>query len=247
MTSHSVCPGSGGFAGLCSCLRDARREALDPDLRVGVAARLQRLGHRLHHAVRTADEHGVDGVEIEPVREQRVGLRPVDPAVQELDVLRLARQHVDQVEARQVGVLQRRELLLEHHGARRAVAVEQRELARGSAASVVLTIESSGVMPLPAAKPDVVPAVAGGERHVEVPQRRHHVERVAGLQRLVRPRREHAARIALDRDAQRPVLHAGADRIRPAHVLAVDVGAQRQVLAGGEAERLGQRRRARRT
>ena len=38
-------------------------------------------------------------VEVDPVREQRVGLRAVDAAVQELDVLRLAREHVDEVEA----------------------------------------------------------------------------------------------------------------------------------------------------
>ena len=58
----------------------------------------------------------------------------VDAPVQELDVLRLARQHVDQVEALQVHVLQRRELLAEHHGRRRAVAVEQRELRRAARA-----------------------------------------------------------------------------------------------------------------
>ncbi len=96
-------------------------------------------------------------------------------------------------------------------------------------------------MPLPAAKPDVVPPIGRLERHVEMPHRRHHLERVAGLEGVVRPRREHAAGIALDRDAQRPVLHAGADRIRPAHVLPADVRAQRQVLAGREPERLGQR------
>ena len=59
----------------------------------------ERVGHRLHHAVGTADERGVDVVEVDPVREQRVGLLAVDAAVQQLDVLRLARQHVDEVEA----------------------------------------------------------------------------------------------------------------------------------------------------
>ena len=85
------------------------------------------------------------------------------------------------------------------------------------------------------------------ERDVEVPHRRHDVERVAGLQLLVRPRREHAARRALDRDPQLVVLHGRADRVRATHVLSVDDRAQRQVLALRVAELLAQRLRARRT
>jgi len=73
-------------------------------------------------------------------------------AVQQLDVLRLARQHVDEAEAVEVDVLQRRELLAGNiTDAGAAIAVEQRKCERGSAASVALTIDSTGVMPLPAA------------------------------------------------------------------------------------------------
>ena len=77
----------------------------------------------------------------------------VDAPVQQVDVLRFARKHVDEVEARQEAVLQPGQLLLEHHGPRRAVAVEQRESLAASVESTVFTIDSSGVMPLPAAKP----------------------------------------------------------------------------------------------
>ena len=104
VTSHSVWPGSGGFARLCSCFGMLVAKRSIRIFAFGIAARLQRLGDRLHHAVGAADEHGVDVVEIDPVREQRVGLLAVDAAVQQLDVLRLARQHVDQVEARRGSV-----------------------------------------------------------------------------------------------------------------------------------------------
>ena len=100
VTSHSVCPGSGAFAGLCSCfgMLVAKRSILT--FASGKPRALQRLGDRVHHAVGAADEDRVDVVEVEPVRDQRVGLLAVDAAVQELDVLRLARQHVDEIEAR---------------------------------------------------------------------------------------------------------------------------------------------------
>ena len=200
VTSHCACPGSTGAAG--ARVGDARREPLDPHLRLGEAARLQRVGHRLHHAVGAADEHRVDAVEIDPVREQRVGLGAVDPAVQELDVLRLARQHVDEVEARQVRVLERGELLLEHHGAGRAIAVEERELGARLGGQRRLDDRQQRRDAAAGREAEVAACAAGIERDVEVTDRRHHVQRVAGRQRLVRPGREHAARVALDGDPQ---------------------------------------------
>ncbi len=236
-------PGLRRLPGLVLVPRDAGRESLDPDLRVRAAARAQRVRDGLHHAVGTADEHRVDAVEIHPVREQRVRLRAVDPAVEELDVLRLARQHVDQVEPGEEAVLERGELLLEHHGAGSAVAVEQRELARRLGHERGLDEREQRRDPAAGGEADVVRAMIGRERHVEVPERRHHVEPVADPQRFVRPLREHAARVALDRDPQNAVLRARADRVGAPHVLAADVGAQRQVLAGGEAECVDERRR----
>ena len=68
-----------------------------------------------------------------------------------------------------------------------------------------------------------------------------------GLQVLVDPVGEHAAAHLAHADAQLAVVDAGADRIRAAQVLAVDVAAQRQVLALGEAEHVAQLVPARRT
>ena len=122
-------PGLGRLARLVLVLRDARGEALDPDLRVR-DSRAPRSASATACIMPSGPQTKTAStcVEVDPVREQRVGLRAVDAAVQELDVLRLARQHVDQVEAGEVGVLERGELLPEHHRARRAIAVEQREI-----------------------------------------------------------------------------------------------------------------------
>ena len=87
-------------------LRDARRKELDLDLRLRESVRLQRLRHRLHHAVRTADEGGVDVGQIDPVRKQRIGFLLIDTAVEKSDVLRLPAHDVDQVEAIEVTVLE---------------------------------------------------------------------------------------------------------------------------------------------
>ncbi len=106
----------------------------------------------------------------------------------------------------------------------------------GSAASVDLTIDSSGVIPLPGRKPDVMPALRGVARHVEVPERRHDLEHVARLDRVIRPVGEDASDVTLHGDAQRAFLHGRADRVGAPHILSADAGAQRQVLAGLEPE-----------
>ena len=108
-------------------LRNAGGEALDPHALGEQAARDQRAADRIHHAFGSADERVVDVVDGHPLREQRVGLRAIDAAVQELDVLRLARQHVDEIEPAEIAVFERGELVAEHHRRRRAVAVDQRE------------------------------------------------------------------------------------------------------------------------
>jgi hypothetical protein len=177
------------------------------------------------------------------VVQQRGGARGIDAPVQELDVLRLARQHVHEVEARQIRVLQCRELLAEHHGARRAVAVEQRERGRGLDRKRGLDDRQERGDAAARRESDVMVRRRRIERHVEVAHRRHDVEGHARAQRFVGPGRERAAGRLLDRDAQRVVLHRGADRIRAPQVLAGDVRAQRQVLAGA---RSGTARAARR-
>ena len=69
-------------------------------LRVGKAARLQCRDDRVHHALRgrTRTRYRCPRPEIH-FCEQQIGLGAIDAAVQQFDILRLARQHVDQVEA----------------------------------------------------------------------------------------------------------------------------------------------------
>jgi hypothetical protein len=73
---------------------------------------------------------------------------------------------------------------------------------------------------------------------------RHHVDRVAGLQRIEGEVREAPAAHALDADAQFAVAivvrHADADRIRAARFLTVDVRLQRDELALREAVLIAQ-------
>ncbi|MNT69744.1 hypothetical protein D3C72_2080800 [compost metagenome] len=71
-------------------------------------------------------------------------------------------------------------------------------------------------------------------------RRRHHFQLHAGLQLLVGPVGEQPAVDTLDRHAQLRILYRRADRIRAAHVLATDAGAQRQVLALDVAVGVGQ-------
>ena len=57
------------------------------------------------------------------------------------------------------------------------------------------------------------------------------VQRGAGAQVVIGPAGKQAALRTLDGDAQRVVLHGGADGVRAPHVVAADLRAQRQVLA----------------
>ena len=76
----------------------------------------------------------------------------------------------------------------------------------------------------------------GLDGHEEAPLRRHHLQRVAGLQGAVDPVGEDAALHLAHAHAQLAVVDAGADRIGAPQVLALDVLAQREVLALREAE-----------
>jgi hypothetical protein len=87
LTVHSVCPAAPRLR-LALVFGDARREQFHLDAGFRHAMRLQRLRHRLHHAVGTADESGRCRPR-RPSAEQRVGLRTIDAAIQDLDVLRL--------------------------------------------------------------------------------------------------------------------------------------------------------------
>ena len=155
----------------------------------------------------------------------------VDAAMQQRNVLRLARQHVDEVESLEIAVLDRRELLLEHHGAGRAIAVEERELARRLRGERRLHDRQERRDSAPGREADVTPAARAVRGTLKWPSGGVTLERVPRLDRVVGPVGEHAAGVPLDRDAEHAVLHRRANRVRAAHVLPVDVGPQREVLA----------------
>ena len=125
----------------------------------------------------------------------------VDASGQQRRRALLAREHVVQGEPRRVAVLEVGELLEEHHVERRAVRVDERE-PRGLGARRARCAASamSGVMPEPAAMPTTCAPSRSASVDGERALRAHHVERVAGLQLAVRPRREAPAEVALDRD-----------------------------------------------
>ncbi len=159
-------------------LRNAGREALDPDLRSGIAARLRaprttapscppdrrRTRHRRRRARPSARAaHRAFARSMRPCRSS------MSCASRDSTWTRLKRV--------EVAVLERRELLLEHHGARRAVAVEQRELASRLGGERRLDDRQQRRDAAARREADVVSAALRVERNVEVPHRRHHVER----------------------------------------------------------------------
>ena len=171
------------------------------------------------------------------MREERRGLCAVDAPVQQFDVLRLARQHVDQVEAREIRVLELRELVPEHDATGGAVAVEQREFALRLGGERRADNRQERRDPAASREADVVACAGGVRRQAEVTKGRHDVQRIARRQRFPGPGRERSTGTFLHCDAQRAVLHGRADRIRAPDVFAADRLPHGYVLARLEPER----------
>jgi hypothetical protein len=126
-------------------------EQFEVDAFQGHAVGLQAVAHGLGHFLRAADEGGVEGFDIHPAAEQLAAFVGVDAAVVQVDVLLLAAEHENQVQALQVTVLQVFEL--SRNSAPELERLPYSRVTRlcGSLARVVLMIDRIGVMPLPAA------------------------------------------------------------------------------------------------
>ena len=111
----------------------------------------------------------------------------------------------------------------------------------GSDSSVVDTNERTGVIPEPGGDGGIVVLRLGIRGDGELAHRGHHVEHVAGPQLFHRPGGEGATAESLDAHAKPRRVGVGADRVGAAHVVAIDHGPQRDVLAGEVAEAVGQR------
>ncbi|KAF5291100.1 hypothetical protein FQR65_LT20496 [Abscondita terminalis] len=152
----------------------------------------------------------------------------------------LVREHMLQRQPRHVAVLEVLDLLLEHGGLQLAVAVDQREAAGRLARQHGLHDGQDGRDAAAARNAHVVARGPGLDGHEEAALGRHDLQGVAGPQVLVDPVGELAAAHLAHAHAQLAVIHACADGVAAAQVLAVDLVAQRQVLALGEAEDLAQ-------
>jgi hypothetical protein len=105
-------------------------EALGADA-VGGHAGLQRVFGGADHGVGAADEDLVHARHRQQGLDDLAHLVAVDAALEQVDLLGLARQHVDQREAVAVAVLEVLQGLVEHHRRHAAVAIDQGELGLG--------------------------------------------------------------------------------------------------------------------
>ena len=192
------------------------------------------------HLERAADEGFVDPLCRNQRLEELRQLFAVDKAHVQRRVGLLGREHVVQHQAREVAVLEVFDLLLEHRGLQRAVAVDQGEAAVRLARQHGLHDGQDGRDAAAARNAQVMPVRRRLKRHEEAALRRHHLQCVAHLEPGVDPVGKHAAADFAHAHAQLVVVHTGADGVRAAQVLPVNVGAQREVLALGEAEHLAQ-------
>ncbi|MCY1425867.1 hypothetical protein D9M71_416730 [compost metagenome] len=160
----------------------------------------------------------------------------VDPAVVQVDVLLLAAEHEDQVQALQVAVLQVFQLLAEQRAGAGAVAVQQGDAAVGLGFQGGLDDRQDRRDAAACRHGQVVAMARRVEFDAEMPGGRHHFQGVPGFELFVGKRRKASTDHTLDRDAQFTVVDPGADRIGAAYFFAVQLGAHHQVLALGEVE-----------
>ncbi|MCY1344698.1 hypothetical protein D9M69_307400 [compost metagenome] len=226
-------------------LRERHAEALGVDaVRIHASVAQCRLG-LVDHRRRPADEGRIDVVHRDQGLEEGGDAAVVKPAVQQVYLLRLARQHVVQREARQVLVLQVFQRLGKDDAVDIAVAVDQREAAARLGLQRGADQRQHRRDAAARRKGDIVARCRRIQRHVEAAVRRHHVDHLAGRDGVVEMGRKQPVLDQLHRHAQFAlcviVLHRRADRIRAPQVLAVDRCLQRQELALGEAVGIAQR------
>ena len=113
----------------------------------------------------------------------------------------------------------------------------------GAASSQLRTIETTGVMPQPAANAMQVPRPAAGEWGVKLPFGGSTSSEIAGPHMLRKVSREATLGMHPGDDPQQPLARCTDQRIRPSHLLARERGAQNDVLAGDAAVFHGELRR----
>lgn len=233
------------ISGFGMMLRRATRnaETLDMDMLAWKPAVDQRGLHAVNHAAGAADEGVVDVGH----REQGLGQDPdfvrVEPAVEQLDILLLAAEKVVQRKSRQIAVLQVFQFFVEQRTGLTAVAVDQGEAAARLARKHGADQRKHRGDAAAGGERGVVLRLLRIERREETPVGCQHFDLVAGFQLRSGPAGKQSARYFFDGDAQFTIVHAGADRVRAAHFLAVQLCLKRQVLALDECIVFGKRGR----
>ena len=146
--------------------------------------------------------HSSASTSTRPVVDQPGEPRGVDPAAQQIRVLRLAGQHVHELQPGRKPILEVGQLLGEHHRARVPVAVHQRERARRLGRQRGRDQREDRRDAGPGRDGDVATGALGRERRREVAERRHHLDRVPGAELGRRELGERAAADRLHADAQ---------------------------------------------
>ncbi len=186
------------------------------------------------HADGAADIGMVDRDPADDPPEQQAQLLPVQPSVQHIHVLLLLREHVKDRYAAHVAVLQVLQRAAKQDVRRGSAAVEQKELAVRLARENRLHDRQDRRDPGTGDEAHMHARLLRRQLHPEAACGHQDVNRLAGPQRLLRPRREQPAGRALDGDPQLPVINAGADRVGAPDLLVVQRRAERQILARPE-------------
>ncbi len=184
---------------------------------------LEAVAHGLGHFLRATDECRVEGFDVEPAAEQLLALVGVDPAVVQVDILLLAAEHEDQVQALQVAVFQVFELLAEQRAGAGAVAVQQGDAAVELGLQGGLDDRQDRRDAAARRHGQVIAMACRVEFDAEVPGGRHHFQGVSGFQLFVGKRRETSAGDTFDGNAQFTVVDPCADRIGAAYFFAVQL------------------------
>jgi hypothetical protein len=184
-----------------------------------------------------ADEGGIERRGIDEAVEDEVRLGAIEATVEEIEiVVDFVLEEVVEREAGKEPVLQIGKLVEEHDRLAMAVAVEKGEAA-------VRFLDQRGLEECKdrrdaraACDPQIIAGSGGIEGPGEAAVGGHDVDFVAALEVRIGPAGEDAPRDGFYRDAQFALVRGGAERIVAADVRAIDVGAQRDVLAGGKGE-----------
>ena len=204
------------------------------------AAREQRFLRRVHHRPGPADEEGRDLGRVDQHFQDLVALRAIEHPVEQGNILGLFRKEMMDFQPIHETILELRQRVEEDDRAAVAIAVEEREPALRLVEHGRFQERHDRRDARAAGKGDIM--VGGGRVEIarEAAVRRHHLDRVAGLQPVIRPIGEEPAGNPFDGDGERPVPRRDAERIIAADIFIFDLSLERQMLAWLEFEGLAQ-------